>query len=114
MLESSCRNSVFRKLFPHFQVCQTARWSDRKVFSVPVVVKDVKRKKPQMLLLLDDLEILHTTHLNVFLYPFNLETHTQTSSASKFYHAKHLKAVVDQGRRIKHKYTRFDLCGGTG
>lgn len=73
-------------------------------------MKDVKRKKPQLFLLLDDLEILHITHLNGFLYPLNLETHTQTSSVTKFYHAKYLKAV-DQGRRIKHKYTQFDPYG---
>lgn len=112
MLESSCRSSVFHKLFPHFQVCQTARRSERKVFSVPVVMKDVKSKKPQMFLLLDDLGIPHTTHLNVCLYPLNSETHTQTSFGTKFYHAKFLK-VVKEGRRTKHKYTQLDLHVGT-
>lgn len=75
-------------------------------------MKEVKSKKPQMFLLLGDLEILHATHLHVFLYPLNRKTRTQTSSVTKLYHTKHLKAV-DQGRRIKHKHTRFDLYVGT-
>lgn len=75
-------------------------------------MKDVKSKKPLILLLLDDLEIPHTTHLNVFLFLLNLETHTQTSSGSKFDHTKYPKAV-DQGRRIQDKYAQFDLHAGS-